>query len=56
MARCSSGADHEVISSNHEHTAKHLKELRAEGVQSTRMTLDEITIEILKEGHRAGAA
>ena len=52
----SSGADHEVISSDFEESAAHLKELRAEGVQSTRMTLDEITIEILKEGHRAGAA
>ncbi|MDA8020274.1 MAG: ABC transporter ATP-binding protein [Thermoanaerobaculia bacterium] len=52
----SSAADHEVISSDHEETQAHLGELRAEGVQSTRLTLDEITIEILKEGHRAGPA
>ena len=52
----SSGSDHEVISSDYEDTGAHLKELRAEGVQSTRMTLDEITLEILKEGHRAGPA
>lgn len=46
----SEGKDHQVISSNHEMTVKQLRELGAENVQENRMTIDEIAVQILKEG------
>ena len=42
--------EHQVISANAEATLQHLGALGAEGIQETRMTIDEIAIEILKGG------
>ena len=39
---------HLLISAQHEETIKHLKELEAVGVQSSLMTIDEITVQILR--------
>ncbi|MFQ5769023.1 MAG: hypothetical protein ACE5HX_00700, partial [bacterium] len=50
----SEGKDHQVISSNHELTIRHLTELGAENIQQNRMTIDEIAVQILK-GHGQGA-
>lgn len=44
------GKDHQVISSNYEATLRHLSELGAENVQENRMSIDEIAVQILKEG------
>lgn len=42
------GLDHQVVSSDFGETIKHLKELNAEHIQDTRMTIDEIAVQILK--------
>ena len=47
------GVEHQVVSSDHEATQRHLRELGASAIQLSRMTIDEITIEILKEDHHA---
>ena len=52
----SQGASHRVISSDYAATSRHLGDLGATRVESTRMTIDEIAVEILKEGHRVAAA
>jgi len=46
-----SGKEHQVISSDHESTLKQLGELAAENVEESRMTLEEITVEILRGEH-----
>ena len=50
------GREHRVLSSNHEATLEALGSLGARSVQPARLTIDEIAIEILKEGHRVVAA
>lgn len=42
--------EHQVISANVDATLEHLKTLGVEGIQETRMTIDEIAVEILKGG------
>ena len=44
------GTDYQVISSNFEATVQHLRELGAENIRENRMTIDEIAVQILKEG------
>jgi ABC-2 type transport system ATP-binding protein len=44
------GNDYQVISSNYEATVQHLRELGAENILENRMTIDEIAVQILKEG------
>ncbi|MEM6795743.1 MAG: ABC transporter ATP-binding protein [Acidobacteriota bacterium] len=51
----SSGGDHQLVTSNFEATGEALRSLGARNVQESRMTIDEIAVEILKEKHRAGA-
>ncbi len=46
----SSGGEHRVISSNHEVTTGQLRRLGAENIEAARMTVEEITVEILKQG------
>lgn len=46
------GNDHQVISSNREITLKQLADLGIENVQESRLTIDEIAVQILKEGGR----
>lgn len=43
------GVEHQLVTSDHEATARHLAELGATGVQMSRMTIDEITVEILRQ-------
>jgi ABC-2 type transport system ATP-binding protein len=42
--------EHQVISANVDVTLEHLRSLGVEGIQETRMTIDEIAVEILKGG------
>ena len=42
------GNDHQIISSNFKATLKQLRGLGAENIQESRMTIDEITVQILK--------
>jgi ABC-2 type transport system ATP-binding protein len=42
------GLDHQVVSSDFVETLNHLKELNAENIQDSRMTIDEIAVHILK--------
>jgi ABC-2 type transport system ATP-binding protein len=44
-------AEHQVITSDAEATMQRLDEIGAEAVESSRMTVDEIAVQILKEGH-----
>ncbi|MFQ5824103.1 MAG: ABC transporter ATP-binding protein [bacterium] len=44
------GKDHQIISTNYEATLRQLRDLGAENVQENRMTIDEIAVQILKEG------
>lgn len=44
------GNDHQVISSDFEATSRQLRELGAENVQDTRMSIEEIAVQILKGG------
>lgn len=44
------GIDHKVISSDFESTVLHLRELGAENIQHTRMSIEEIAVQILKGG------
>lgn len=50
------GTEHQVVSCDHEVTSRHLRELGASAIQLSRMTIDEITVEILKEDHRVASA
>lgn len=45
----SDGANHILVSSNHELTLKQLREIGAEGIQVSQLGIDEITVQILKE-------
>ena len=40
--------EHQVISSDHESTLEQLRELGAENIEESRMSLDEIAVEILR--------
>ena len=42
--------EHQVISANADATLEHLRSLKVEAVQETRMSIDEIAVEILKGG------
>ena len=42
------GAEHQVISADHEITLRQLRELGAENIYENRMSIDEISVEILK--------
>ena len=52
----SHGAEFQLVSADHEATRRSLQEMGVDGVQVTRMTIEEIAVEILKEGHRVEAA
>lgn len=49
------GSEHQVVSSDHDVTTGHLQRLGADNVHASRMTIDEIAVEILKEGHRVAS-
>ena len=49
-------AEHQVISRDAEATLERLTELGAEAVEVARMTVDEIAVQILKEGHDVARA
>lgn len=49
-------AEHQVITREAEMTLQQLTELGAEAVEASRMTVDEITVQILKEGHHVARA
>ena len=49
------GREYQLVTSDHEVTERHVRALGAEGLEVTRMTIDEIAVEILKEGHRVAA-
>ena len=51
VAQKRSGADHQAISSDHESTLRQLRELGAENIEESRMSIDEIVVEILRGGH-----
>ena len=44
------GNDYQVISSDSERTLRQLREMGAENIHENRMTIDEIAVQILKEG------
>ena len=44
-------AEHQVITREAEVTLQQLTDLGAEAVEVSRMTVDEIAVQILKEGH-----
>ena len=48
--------EHQVITRNAEATLKQLTELGAEAVEVSRMSVDEIAVQILKEGHHVARA
>lgn len=45
------GPDHRAISSDHESTLRQLRELGAESIQASRMSIDEIVVEIMRGSH-----
>jgi len=51
----SEGTGHLALSSNHTDTLGHLKEMGIENIQVSLMTVDEIAVQILKEGHHVEA-
>ena len=51
VAHQRSGADHQAISSDHESTLRQLRELGAANIEESRMSIDEIVVEILRGGH-----
>jgi len=50
------GSTHRVVSSNHQKTLENLKRIGVENIQETRMTIDEIAVQILKESKNGKAA
>jgi ABC-2 type transport system ATP-binding protein len=50
------GNDFQVISTDFEKTLKQLRELGAENIRENRMTIDEIAVQILKEGTHVAAS
>jgi len=46
-----SGGEHQLVTPDAESTLAHLRELGASRIQEARMTIDEIAVEILREGH-----
>jgi ABC-2 type transport system ATP-binding protein len=51
VAHETQGASHRVVSSDHTRTLGRLQALGAEGIEATRMTIDDIAVEILKGGN-----
>ena len=49
-----SGDDHQLVTPDAASTLAHLRGLGVHGMQEVRMTIDEIAVEILKEGHLVG--
>ena len=49
-------AEHQVITREAEATLQQLNELGAEAVEVSRMSVDEIAVQILKEGHHVARA
>lgn len=47
-------AEHQIITRDSAATLRRLAELGAEAVEESRMTVDEIAVQILKEGHHVG--
>lgn len=45
------GVEHQAISSDHDSTLRQLRELGAENIEESRMSIDEIVVEILKGRH-----
>lgn len=43
-----SGPEHQVLSSDHDSTIRQLRELGAENIEESKMTIEEITVEILR--------
>jgi ABC-2 type transport system ATP-binding protein len=48
-------AEHQVVSDDGEATLAHLRQLGAEGIEQSRMTIDEIAVAILKGGNHVAA-
>lgn len=46
-----SGVEHQVISADHESTLQQLRELGAENIEESRMTIDEIAVEVMRGQH-----
>ena len=46
-----SGGEHQLVTPDFASTLAHLRELGATSIQEARMTIDEIAVEILREGH-----
>ncbi|MEM8996088.1 MAG: AAA family ATPase, partial [Acidobacteriota bacterium] len=49
------GDEHQLVTPDGEASLAMLRELGAERVQEARMTIDEIAVEILREGHHVGS-
>jgi hypothetical protein len=49
-------AEHQVITRDAQATLQQLKMLGAEAVEASRMSVDEIAVQILKEGHHVARA
>ena len=47
-----SGSEHQLVSSEHRETGARLSQLGAVNIQESRLSIDEIAVEILKEKHR----
>jgi len=50
------GNDHQVISSEYQATFDHLRELQAENIRDSRMSIEEIAVQVLKGGKGAPSA
>jgi len=50
------GQNYQIISRDSKKTLKHLKELGARNIEETRMTIDEIAVQILKGGWNVASA
>jgi ABC-2 type transport system ATP-binding protein len=48
------GSDHEVITADRDATMRHLIELNAQNVHESRMSIDEIAVQIMKRGRHVG--
>jgi len=48
-------AEHQVVTDDGEATLAHLRELGAEAIEQSRMTIDEIAVAILKGGNHVAA-
>ena len=49
-------AEHQVVSHDRDASIAHLRELGAEAMEQSRMTIDEIAVAILRGGHHVAAS